>query len=248
MTFGFLRRWNIAAGQFFFRYRNSLFPVTFLLLALTMRPKIILPHPSLDTILVLCGALVAIGGEAFRLATIGYEYIERGGKEGRAYATRLVQSGMFAHTRHPMYLGNILIAIGMSMASGSPAAYLTVIPFFLFVYQAIASSEEEYLRGRFGQDYAEYCARVPRFLPSFRSLYRLLSRGRYHWRRALRQDLSTMVALLLGLSLLPIWRAYFLRGLPAARALIPQTLTSTAGVLVFYILLLSLKKRGRLED
>ena len=242
-----LRRWNIAAGQFFFRYRNGLFPTVFLLITLTLRPSILFHHPTLDKILVLCGVFVAIGGEAFRLATIGLEYIERGGKNGRAYASRLVQKGMYGHTRNPMYVGNSLIAIGMSMATGAPVAYLIVIPFFLFVYQAIVASEEEYLRTRFGDDYSEYCTRVPRFIPSFRNVSPL-SDIRYHWKRALRQDLSTLAALLLGLGLLPLWRAYFLRGEAVAKEIVPQTAILTAGVLIFYGVVHSLKKRGRLAD
>ena len=46
---------------------------------------------------------------------------------------------------NPMYVGNGLIAIGMTMLLGSPMGYLILIPFFLLVYQAIVSSEEAHL-------------------------------------------------------------------------------------------------------
>ena len=242
-----LRHWNVVLGQFFFRYRNTIFPVIFLLLALTTKPKVILNHATLDRVLVICGAFIAFGGELFRLVTIGYDYIDRGGKDGQAYASRLVQKGMYTHTRNPMYFGNILIAIGVSMVCGSSLAYLIVIPFFLFVYHAIASSEEAYLQRRFGQEYDEYCRRVPRFIPSLRGAYQLFAKTRYNWKRALRQDLSTIVGLLMGLTLIPLWRAYFLQGFAAAKALVLRTLILSLAVLSFYVLVHSLKKRGRLQ-
>ena len=48
-----------------------------------------------------------------------------------------------------MYVGNGLISIGMTMLLGSPMGYLILIPFFLFVYQAIVAAEEAYLRKKF---------------------------------------------------------------------------------------------------
>ena len=166
---GRLRRLNVTAGNLFFRYRNTLFPVIFALTVLLFRPRVIL-NPALSRLLIVCGAVIAVVGEFVRLVTIGYEYIERGGKEGKVYASRLVQGGIYAHTRNPMYLGNLMIAIGMSMFTGAPAAYMLLIPVFLYIYQAITATEEGFLRNRFGQEYEAYCSSVPRFAPSFRGL------------------------------------------------------------------------------
>ena len=115
-----LQRWNIAVGNFFFKYRNALFPAMFVLVVLTLRPGIMFGNPSLDRLLAACGAVVALAGQLVRLATIGFEYIERGGRDRRVYASRLVQGGVYGLTRNPMYVGNGLIAIGLTMAAGSP--------------------------------------------------------------------------------------------------------------------------------
>ena len=246
-TPGLLSRWNIAAGNFFFRYRNTVFPVAFVLIGLLLRPRVILGHPALDRILVACGALIALSGELMRLTTIGFEYIERGGRQGKVYASRLVQGGVYSVSRNPMYVGNALIAIGMSMVCGSPAAYLVVIPTFLYIYQALVSAEEFYLRGRFGREYEAYCARVNRFLPSARSGWGGFAGMRYNWKRALRQDLSTLVGLLLSLSLLPLWRTFFLRGFDAAKAEAPWAAALALLVLLGYGILHRLKKLQRLE-
>ena len=205
-------RWNIAVGNFFFKYRNALFPVLFALAALIGRPQVILGNPALDRVLGVCGALVALTGQLVRLVTIGYEYIERGGKEGKVYASRLVQGGVYALTRNPMYLGNGLIAIGMAMVAGAPLIYLFVLPLFLYIYHTIIAAEEAYLRRQFGAEYERYRKRVNRLLPSLGRAGEVLGQLAYNWRQAVRKDLSTMAALFLALVLLPAWRRLQLEG------------------------------------
>ena len=205
-------RWNIAVGGLFFKYRNALFPVLFALAALIGRPQVIFGDPALDRALGLCGVLVALTGQLVRLVTIGYEYIERGGKQGKVYASRLVQGGVYALTRNPMYLGNGLIAIGIAMVAGAPIVYLIVLPLFLYIYHAIIAAEEAYLRRQFGVEYERYCQRVNRLLPSLGRAGAVLGRLAYDWRRAVRRDLSTMAALFLALVLLPTVRRLWLEG------------------------------------
>lgn len=237
-----LSAWNIAIGQWFFRYRNAAFPIVFGLIALLLRPRILFGHPVVDRWLVIGGAVLALMGEVVRLLTIGFDYVERGGKEGRVWASRLVQDGLYAHTRNPMYLGNLLIAIGMGMVTGAPAAYLIVIPLFAFIYQAIMAAEEAYLRQKFGTDYVAYCRQVPRLIPSLRGRGHTFAGVEYHWRRAVRKDLSTITGLLLGLMCLPLWRTYVLEGFEAAKAKAPTTLGLVLAVLFLYGLLCHLKK------
>ena len=132
------------------------------------------------------------------------------------------------------------------MVAGAPLAYLVVLPFFLFVYQAITSAEEAYLREHFGRDYEEYCAKVNRFLPSWHNARQAFSGARYNWKRALRQDLSTIAGLLSGLVLLPFWRTIFLRGWDAAWVEAPRTIALETGVGLLYAAGYFLKKSGRL--
>ena len=233
---------NVALGNFFFKHRNTLFPLLFAAVALFGRPRILGPV-WLDDLLVLGGAAVALLGQAVRLWTIGYEYIERGGKEGKVYASRLVQGGVYALTRNPMYLGNGLIAIGMTMVTGAPRIYFFVLPFFLFVYQALIVAEEVYLRRTFGSDYGQYCASVPRLIPAWSRARQVLGGLSYDWRRAVRKELSTLAGLGMGLTLLPLWRTYWLEGWHAATAAAPLHLGAALLVLALYGVGVYLKKQ-----
>lgn len=89
----------------------------------------------------------------------------------RAYASgyvkknrELTQTGPYAYTRNPLYLGSILIAAGFAVAllSWPVAAMLTAM--FLIIYVPVIASEERFLRTTF-PDFSEYCRRVPRLIP-----------------------------------------------------------------------------------
>jgi hypothetical protein len=189
------------------------------------------------------GLVAAALGESFRLMTIGWEYIHRGGKDGKVYANRLVKGGMYGITRNPMYVANALIAIGMTLATSSPEAYALIIPFFLFVYQAIIAAEENFLRNKFGVEYETYCAKVNRFMPSLRLVNESFSGMRYDWRLALRHDLGTITGLAIGFTVLPLWHTYFLKGPGAARSDAMKTMVICSLIGLLYALLLYLKKR-----
>jgi protein-S-isoprenylcysteine O-methyltransferase Ste14 len=240
-----LRSVNISIGNFFFRWRNFLFPCIFLLTAGTATPEIFLGDSLLDLLFVGCGAVEAIAGQTVRFVTIGFQYIHRGGKNGKVYANRLVSGGMYGVVRNPMYVGNALITIGMAKYMGAPRAMFIVIPFFLFVYQAIIFAEEEYLRNKFGPEYDDYCARVNRFIPSLRNVRQSFAGMRLDWKMSIKKDLGTIVGLTMGLLFIPVWRTYFFAGQDAAMAagMTAFAIACTCGLL--YALLVYLKRRKR---
>jgi protein-S-isoprenylcysteine O-methyltransferase Ste14 len=236
--------WNRAAGDFFFRVRNAVFPALVVLIPLFSRPRLYFNDPALDALLRHLGVALALAGAGVRLATIGFEYIDRGGKEGKVHATRLVRSGLYGISRNPMYVGNLLIAVGVSLASGALLTCWVAIPLFVFIYQAIVTAEEAFLLGKFGEDYARYCREVNRFWPSWQRLPEAFRGLTYDWRKALRKDLGTLLGLIEGLMALAIWRRVWLRG----RLALPQELPTLALmglVLAVYVAAHALKKQRK---
>lgn len=89
----------------------------------------------------------------------------------RAYASgyvkknrELTQTGPYAYTRNPLYLGSILIAAGFAVALLSWPVAVMLTAMFLIIYVPVIASEERFLRSNFA-DFAAYCQRVPRLLP-----------------------------------------------------------------------------------
>jgi protein-S-isoprenylcysteine O-methyltransferase Ste14 len=168
----------IRVGNFLFHYRNVLFPLAYVLLVFKSQP--VLENYRLAAILGFC---VACLGQLLRAITIGLEYIIRGGRKRQVYAENLVQGGIFAHCRNPLYVGNFLILLGVGIASNSVLFLGVGLPFFAFAYWAIIAAEENYLRNKFGQEYDEYCARVHRLIPKLSGLEQTLAGMRFNWQR-----------------------------------------------------------------
>jgi protein-S-isoprenylcysteine O-methyltransferase Ste14 len=108
------------------------------------------------------GVLLAVGG-LFGLA--GVRALGRGTTPWPkpSQQSRLVQTGIYARVRHPLYTSVMLVSLGWALVWKSwPAlvAALALIPFF----HAKARREERWLREQF-PDYTDYERRVPRFLP-----------------------------------------------------------------------------------
>ncbi|HET9160082.1 MAG TPA: isoprenylcysteine carboxylmethyltransferase family protein, partial [Caulobacteraceae bacterium] len=88
-----------------------------------------------------------------------------GGVKKKVYADNLVTDGIFGVVRNPLYVGNGLIYVGVYLMHGHPVTMAVGILAFLFAYQCIVYAEENYLRGKFGPGFDDYCADVPRWLP-----------------------------------------------------------------------------------
>jgi len=82
---------------------------------------------------------------------------------------QLVTDGPYAHTRNPLYLGSAFLAAGFSIAGRSWWAGGIVGAYFAIFYYAVMRNEENDLRARYGELFAEYARRVPLFFPRITS-------------------------------------------------------------------------------
>jgi protein-S-isoprenylcysteine O-methyltransferase Ste14 len=79
----------------------------------------------------------------------------------------LVADGPYRHTRNPLYLGNMLLAVGMGAMASRIGFVVLVGGMVVFSYRLIGREEAELLRSQ-GESYAAYLARVPRLMPALR--------------------------------------------------------------------------------
>jgi protein-S-isoprenylcysteine O-methyltransferase Ste14 len=140
-----------------FKYR-SYTPIPFVILML------IFENATITSLIV--GFVIAVSGELIRLLGVswaGSETRTTGGVGG----TYLVISGPFGYVRNPLYVGNILMYLGLGIMSMSLFPYLQIIAilFFIVQYQFIVKEEEGFLVKKFGSDYQKYLQNVPRFFP-----------------------------------------------------------------------------------
>ena len=177
----------IKIGNFFFRYRNAVFPVVGLLLFVPSRPL----FPS-DNIAVIAGFVAGFVGLFLRAITIGLAYIKRGGLNKQVYADTLVQGGMFAHCRNPLYVGNFLGILGLGLVANSQLYMFIAMPFFIFAYLCIVAAEENFLRKKFGAEFEAYCQRVGRFTLNLSGFSKTWHSMEFRWQRIIVKEYGSI--------------------------------------------------------
>jgi len=118
-------------------------------------------------------------------------------------AAEITQSGPYAYTRNPLYLGSIIVGIGFAVAALSPWIAVAMAVTFMVIYVPVIGWEERWLRANL-QGFEEYAARVPRLIPRMTPAGApgSFSRARYMKHReynALLGAIAAIVALILKL-------------------------------------------------
>ncbi len=98
---------------------------------------------------VAAGAVVALCGEAVRLWAAGH--LEK--------SREVTRSGPYRWTRHPLYLGTSIIAIGVAIAAASVTVALATALYVATTIPAAIVAEEAHLREKFGGEYDAYWRR-----------------------------------------------------------------------------------------
>ena len=140
-----------------FRFR-SYTPLPFLVV------MVLFARPTVESLL--WGFAIVLLGEGLRFWGVSIAGSETR-TTGAVGGTFLITNGPFAYVRNPLYVGNILLYLGVGVMSMAlyPWLQLVALIWFYFQYSLIVAEEEGYLERQFGQEYAEYRNHVPRFIP-----------------------------------------------------------------------------------
>jgi protein-S-isoprenylcysteine O-methyltransferase Ste14 len=124
-------------------------PVTWILGLLAL--ALARPTPRL----LIAGGLIAALGEALRVWSAGH--LMKG--------VEVTQSGPYAWTRNPLYLGSSLMGLGFAVATGRWELLVVLLVLLFAVFRPVIRTEARKLSERFPEDYAGYAREVPLFLP-----------------------------------------------------------------------------------
>ncbi len=112
---------------------------------------------------------------------------------GEIEAPQLATGGPYAYVRNPIYLGSIILGIGMVGLIGDP----WMLPFcalaFIALYLVIIPAEERFLQQQFGEAYTSYRHAVPRLVPRLRR-WKAGTQRRFGWHVA-RGELRIFIVL-----------------------------------------------------
>jgi protein-S-isoprenylcysteine O-methyltransferase Ste14 len=230
------------SGDFLFRWR-SYFPlllVPVFLLALADSPFAAAPGGWVRAWQIFC-LLVSLAGLAIRVLTIGTAppgASERSTTDPRASA--LSTTGAYSIVRHPLYLGNTLVALGLACFPG--VWYLPVIVALasLVYHERIAAREERFLDERFGDDFRRWADHVPAAMPAFGRY--VPSATPFRWHRVLGREFHALFVIGAGFFVLDVGRRLLLTGLVSSDPFWTGVLAVTGAI---FVILIVVKKSTR---
>jgi protein-S-isoprenylcysteine O-methyltransferase Ste14 len=183
-------------GPFFFRWRGYLFLFLVPLILLSF-VGFTFPFGShvFDLFWEIGCFLVSLLGLSVRVFTVGS--VPRGTSERstkKRKADVLNTAGMYSIVRHPLYLGNYLMVLGISLFSRTWFLPLIVSLAFVLHYERVIFAEEQYLESKFGDEFLAWAARVPIIIPRFGNYQP--PKLSFSWKSALRREFYGLFGLI----------------------------------------------------
>jgi protein-S-isoprenylcysteine O-methyltransferase Ste14 len=230
------------AGTWLFRRRGYLPLLLFPLLLLAASGASTGAPRAVDAAWDAFCIVVALSGLALRVATVGFVPKDTSQRNtGRPQAEALNTTGLYSVVRHPLYLGNYLMWLGVALFPGAWWAPVIVSLVFWLYYERIMFAEEEYLRRRFDGAYAAWAATTPAFLPRLRGWRPPAER--FCLLTVLRREHSGLLALITSLTVLQLVREHAATG---RLTLDPVWAVALGTTLVLCLTVRTLKHRTRL--
>lgn len=160
-----------STGNWLFKRRSYLPIVCFVIILVSLR-NFKFPYGShrLDQIWEVFCLTISLSGLTIRILTVGYIPEGTSGRNTKAQkASALNTTGMYSLVRHPLYLGNFLVWLGVSLFARIWWLTLILMLSYWLYYERIIFAEEEFLERKFGREFTEWAEKTRAFLPRFDS-------------------------------------------------------------------------------
>ena len=236
-------------GNWLFRYR-SLLPLIVLFVGIGAQCLAVHTSGVLFTIVFpywevyeyLC-LTISLVGTFVRVYTVGHTPAGTSGRNtvGQV-ADSLNTTGIYSVVRHPLYLGNFLMWLGIALLTCN-ISFITGFVFVYWIYyERIMYAEEQFLRRKFGSLYMDWSAQTPAFIPRI-GRFRPSSLP-FSWKKVVKKEKNGVFALFLLFSLFDGMVVWQTETFSVNRVLLAMTLLSGMA----YVMLKYIKKHTRLLD
>ncbi|MDA3943364.1 MAG: isoprenylcysteine carboxylmethyltransferase family protein [Bacteroidetes bacterium] len=227
------------SGNWLFRHRGEL-PVVLFILAIPVVYFTPTTWLSADAqiIITIVAVFLSVLGFIIRAISIGTTPKGTSGrntKEGQV-AESLNTSGIYSLMRHPLYVGNYFMWIGIVLFTFNFSFVVIISLAFWLYYERIMFAEERFLEKKFGASYLEWSLSTPAFIPCIRGYKKNVIP--FSLKSVLRREYSGMMATVTGFVFIDLLRNYFQTGSFDSNRL---SVYVFGGALVVTLLLRSLK-------
>ena len=197
-----LRHSLIPVGKIVFANRLLLGLFVVGIAGLFVRP--VFPGSPEEAIVTAISVILVIAGVILRAWAAGYAGNHT--RTSNIEAGKLATNGPYAFVRNPIYLGSIVLGIGMVGIIGDWRLSPLCVATFTALYFVIIPAEEEFLHRAYPLEYKVYCRNVRRLLPRF-TPWAAAERTSFAWQPALGEwqtvvILASILAFLYGVAFL----------------------------------------------
>ena len=202
------------SGEWLFRWRSYL-PLLLIGLFLLAFPEFRYPYGKrlLDRFWELFCLSVAFAGLGVRVLTSGYVPWGTSGRNTKGQiADVLNTTGAYSLVRHPLYLGNFLIWVGISLYARLWWFSLIIILIWWIYYERIMFAEEEFLEEKFGEAFTEWADKTPAFFPRCRNW--TTPHLPFSFKTVIRKEYGTFFAIIAVFTILEVIGEIFVHGRP----------------------------------
>ena len=200
------------SGEWLFRWRSylPLLLIVFFLLAASGLRHPYYSQPRGGWWEIFCLA-VSFAGLGVRLFTGGYVPAGTSGRNVKGQVADVLNTtGVYSLVRHPLYLGNFLIWLGISLFWGLWWFSLIIILILWLYYERIMFAEEEFLREKFGADFTTWADKTPAFFPRWGQWVK--PSLPFSLKTAIRKEYSAFFAIIVVFTLLKLAEEFLRRG------------------------------------
>jgi protein-S-isoprenylcysteine O-methyltransferase Ste14 len=160
-------------GNFLFKYRGQI-PIVLFLMSIPViyftDYKWIESKSTLKFSVTILAIVVSFLGQYIRAVAIGTSHKQTSGRNTKEQvAEALNTKGIYSTLRHPLYLGNYFMWIGIIIYTFNIWFFIICSLLFWLYYERIMFAEERFLERKFGDNYINWSLKVPPFLPSFKN-------------------------------------------------------------------------------
>jgi len=155
-------------GVWLFRRRSYFPPLLLVVLILAlMDGSSTRTGPGLDRRFLALGLVPTTLGFAIRAFVVGTAPTGTSGRSTiEQVAAELNTTGLYSVVRHPLYLGNLLLWLGLATTTAVWWTLPVVAIAFCLLYLPIVAAEERFLRDRFGGVFVQWATETPAFWPA----------------------------------------------------------------------------------
>lgn len=176
-------------GNFFFRYRGML-PIFILLLgvaAYVVHVEHLMLRQPFTNLYNYCCLAITIFGLLIRIYAVGHSPTNTSGRNTNGQlADELNTTGIYSIVRHPLYVGNFFMWLGVGLLSQNSWFIVAFVFMYWVYYERIMFAEEQYLRNKFGFPYVSWAQKTPAFIPNFSRFIKPATL--FNARKAIRQE------------------------------------------------------------